>query len=117
MPRFVASFGFPMCSNDCAPRASSPATSTLSNSPRSWPRSSSAGRPSCALPEPRPTRGLTMLTQEQNEQLTQTNRGTLMGDLFRRYWIPVLHAWEIAERDCPPVRVQIMGEKLVAFRD
>jgi phenylpropionate dioxygenase-like ring-hydroxylating dioxygenase large terminal subunit len=58
-----------------------------------------------------------MLTQDQNDQLTRTDRGTLMGDLFRRYWIPGLHAWEIAERDCPPVRVQIMGEKLVAFRD
>jgi nitrite reductase/ring-hydroxylating ferredoxin subunit len=58
-----------------------------------------------------------MLTQEQNEQLTRTDRGTLMGDLFRRYWIPAIHAWEIAERDGPPVRVEIMGEKLVAFRD
>jgi nitrite reductase/ring-hydroxylating ferredoxin subunit len=58
-----------------------------------------------------------MLTQEQNEQLTRTDRGTLMGDLFRRYWIPALHGWEIAEPDCAPVRVQIMGEKLVAFRD
>src|SRR5438034_526312 len=58
-----------------------------------------------------------MLTQEQNEQLTRTDRGTLMGDLFRRYWIPALHSWEIAQPDCAPVRVQIMGEKLVAFRD
>ena len=58
-----------------------------------------------------------MLTQEQNDQITRTDRGTLMGDLFRRYWIPALHAWEVAERDGPPVRVQIMGEKLVAFRD
>jgi len=58
-----------------------------------------------------------MLTQEQNEQLTRTDRGTLMGDLFRRYWIPALHAREIAERDGPPARVEIMGEKLVAFRD
>jgi nitrite reductase/ring-hydroxylating ferredoxin subunit len=58
-----------------------------------------------------------MLTQEQNEQLTRTDSGTLMGDLFRRYWIPAIHAWEIAERDGPPVRVEIMGEKLVAFRD
>src|SRR6266850_1809607 len=58
-----------------------------------------------------------MLTQEQNEQLTRTDRGTLMGDLLRRYWIPALHSWEIAEPDCAPVRVQIMGEKLVAFRD
>ncbi len=58
-----------------------------------------------------------MLTREQNEQLTRTDRGTLMGDLFRRYWIPALHGREIAEADSPPVRVQLLGEKLVAFRD
>jgi phthalate 4,5-dioxygenase oxygenase subunit len=58
-----------------------------------------------------------MLTKEQNDQLVKTGPGTLMGELFRRYWIPALHAWEIAERDCPPVRVQLLGEKLVAFRD
>src|SRR5438445_3590663 len=58
-----------------------------------------------------------MLTTEQNEQLTRTGRGTLMGDLFRRYWIPALHGWEIAEPDSPPVRVQVLGEELVAFRD
>src|SRR6266568_7210571 len=58
-----------------------------------------------------------MLTREQNEQLTRTDRGTLMGDLLRRYWIPALHGREIAEPDSPPVRVQLLGEKLVAFRD
>lgn len=58
-----------------------------------------------------------MLTKEQSDQLVKTGPGTLMGDLFRRYWIPALHAWEIAERDCPPVRLQLLGEKLVAFRD
>jgi phthalate 4,5-dioxygenase oxygenase subunit len=57
------------------------------------------------------------LTQEQNDQLTRTDRGTLIGDLFRRYWIPALLAEEIAEPDCPPVRVKLLGEKLVAFRD
>lgn len=57
------------------------------------------------------------LTREQNDQLTQTGRGTLLGDLFRRYWIPALLAEEVAERDGPPVRVQLLGEKLVAFRD
>jgi phthalate 4,5-dioxygenase oxygenase subunit len=57
------------------------------------------------------------LTKELNDQLTQTGRGTLLGDLFRRYWIPALLAEEIAERDGPPVRVQLLGEKLVAFRD
>ena len=57
------------------------------------------------------------LTKEQNDQLTQTGKGTLLGDLFRRYWIPALLAEEVAERDGPPVRVQLLGEKLVAFRD
>src|SRR3972149_6660205 len=58
-----------------------------------------------------------MLTQEQNDALTRANAGTLMGDLFRRFWIPGLHDWEIPEPDCPPVRVKLLGESLVAFRD
>lgn len=57
------------------------------------------------------------ITQEQNDELTRTGPGTLLGDLCRRYWIPALLAEEIAEPDCPPVRVQLLGEKLVAFRD
>src|SRR5262249_44439999 len=57
------------------------------------------------------------LTHEQNEQLTSTGPGTLLGDLFRRYWVPALLADEIAEPDGAPVRVQLLGEKLVAFRD
>jgi nitrite reductase/ring-hydroxylating ferredoxin subunit len=36
---------------------------------------------------------------------------------MRRYWVPVLLSSEIAEPDCPPVRVKILGEKLIAFRD
>src|SRR5438067_5788228 len=58
-----------------------------------------------------------MLTQEQNESLTRTGPGTPMGELFRRYWIPALLDSELPERDCPPVRVKLLGEKLVAFRD
>ena len=58
-----------------------------------------------------------MLTHEQNENLTRTGPGTLMGDLFRRYWIPALHGWELPAADCPPVRVKLLGEPLVAFRD
>ena len=57
------------------------------------------------------------LTKEQNEQLTRTGPGTLLGDLFRRYWIPAILAEEIAKKDGPPVRVKLLGEKLVAFRD
>jgi phenylpropionate dioxygenase-like ring-hydroxylating dioxygenase large terminal subunit len=36
---------------------------------------------------------------------------------MRRYWIPALLSSEIPEADCPPVRVRLLGEDLVAFRD
>ena len=58
-----------------------------------------------------------MLTREQNDLLTQTGPGTPMGDLFRRYWIPALHAEEIEGADCDPVRLKLLGEELIAFRD
>jgi phenylpropionate dioxygenase-like ring-hydroxylating dioxygenase large terminal subunit len=58
-----------------------------------------------------------MLTVAENELLTRTDPGTAMGDTMRRYWMPALLSWEIPEPDCPPVRVQLLGEKLVAFRD
>jgi phthalate 4,5-dioxygenase oxygenase subunit len=40
-----------------------------------------------------------------------------MGELFRRYWIPALLSEELAGPDCAPVRVRLLGEDLVAFRD
>jgi phthalate 4,5-dioxygenase len=55
--------------------------------------------------------------REENALLTRTGAGTLMGDLFRRYWIPALLASELPGPDCPPVRVQLLGERLIAFRD
>jgi phthalate 4,5-dioxygenase oxygenase subunit len=58
-----------------------------------------------------------MLTTEQNETLTRTGPGTPMGALFRRFWLPVLLAREVPERDGPPVRVKLLGEDLIAFRD
>ena len=58
-----------------------------------------------------------MITDEMNALLTRTGPGTPMGDLFRRYWIPALLDWELPERDCPPVRVKLLGERLIAFRD
>jgi nitrite reductase/ring-hydroxylating ferredoxin subunit len=58
-----------------------------------------------------------MLSREDNELLTQVGPGTPMGDTMRRYWIPALLAWELPEPDCPPVRVKLLGEELVAFRD
>lgn len=58
-----------------------------------------------------------MLRPEVNELLTQTGPGTKMGNLFRQYWIPALLAEELPERDCPPVRVKLLSERLIAFRD
>ncbi|MSP40152.1 MAG: aromatic ring-hydroxylating dioxygenase subunit alpha [Deltaproteobacteria bacterium] len=57
-----------------------------------------------------------MLSREENELLTRIEPGTPMGDLFRRYWIPALLSEEIPAADCPPVRVRLLGEDLVAFR-
>ncbi|MBU7442608.1 aromatic ring-hydroxylating dioxygenase subunit alpha [Paraburkholderia fungorum] len=57
------------------------------------------------------------MDKNMSETLVRTGPGTAMGNLMRRYWVPVLLASEIAEPDCPPVRVQILGEKLLAFRD
>ncbi len=58
-----------------------------------------------------------MLAKEDNELITQTNAGTPMGELIRRYWIPALLSEEIPAPDCPPARVHMLGEDLVAFRD
>ena len=58
-----------------------------------------------------------MLTAEKNRLLTQSGRGTPIGELFRRYWLPALRADEVPRPDCVPVRVRLLGEDLVAFRD
>jgi phenylpropionate dioxygenase-like ring-hydroxylating dioxygenase large terminal subunit len=58
-----------------------------------------------------------MLTRDQNETLTRTGPGTPMGALFRRFWIPALVAREVPVADGPPVRVRLLGEDLIAFRD
>ena len=58
-----------------------------------------------------------MLRKDVNELLTQTNPGTSMGAFFRQYWIPALLARELPEDDCAPVRVKLLGERLIAFRD
>jgi len=57
------------------------------------------------------------MDKQTAEVLVRTGPGTLMGNLMRRYWIPILSSSEIGEPDCPPVRVKILGEKLIAFRD
>jgi phthalate 4,5-dioxygenase oxygenase subunit len=58
-----------------------------------------------------------MLTKEHNEMLVRTGPGTPMGELFRRFWLPVLLSEELPAPDCTPVRLRILSEDLVAFKD
>jgi phthalate 4,5-dioxygenase oxygenase subunit len=58
-----------------------------------------------------------MLSVEQNELLTQVGPATPLGIMMRRYWVPALLDWELPAPDCPPVRLKLLGEKLVAFRN
>lgn len=58
-----------------------------------------------------------MLSQENNELLTRAGPGSAMGELMRRYWIPAAFAEQAAKPDGPPVRVKLLGENLVLFRD
>jgi phenylpropionate dioxygenase-like ring-hydroxylating dioxygenase large terminal subunit len=57
-----------------------------------------------------------MLSNEDNELLCRVSRGTPMGELFRRFWLPALLSSEMVP-DSPPRRLRILGEDLVAFRD
>lgn len=58
-----------------------------------------------------------MLRTEINELLTETGPQTKMGNLFRRYWLPALLAEELPSDDCAPVRIKLLSERLIAWRD
>jgi phthalate 4,5-dioxygenase len=55
-------------------------------------------------------------SDEMNTILTRVGPGTPMGNLFRRFWLPALLGNEVVA-DGQPVRMRILGEDLVAFRD
>ncbi len=58
-----------------------------------------------------------MLSHENNELLTRVGPGSAMGELMRRYWIPAANSDQVEKPDGPPVRVKLLGENLVLFRD
>jgi phenylpropionate dioxygenase-like ring-hydroxylating dioxygenase large terminal subunit len=58
-----------------------------------------------------------MLSKQNNELITRTGPGTPMGELLRRYWIPALMSSELPKPDGEPVKVMLLGERVVAFRD
>ena len=56
-----------------------------------------------------------MLDKAKNELLSRVGPGTPMGNLLRRYWMPIAGA---AELDADPIKaVRLMGEDLVLYRD
>ena len=58
-----------------------------------------------------------MLTASDLTFLTQTGPGTPMGELFRRFWLPAMLPRELPEPDCAPVRLRLLGEDMVAWRN
>jgi len=55
-----------------------------------------------------------MLTREENERLTRVGPGTPMGELLRRYWMPIMPSAELGRKAVPR---RLLGEDLVVFRD
>ena len=58
-----------------------------------------------------------MLSREENELITRVGPGTPMGALMREYWMPAVLSSELPAPDSDPVRVLLLGEQLIAFRD
>ena len=58
-----------------------------------------------------------MLTHEENTLLTHVEGEAAMGQIFRRHWLPACLSEEVPEADGAPVRVKLLGEELVIFRD
>ena len=56
-----------------------------------------------------------MTSRADSEVLTRVGPGTPMGDLLRQYWMPALLSEDLL--GAPAVRVRLVGEDLVAFRD
>src|SRR6202012_4403107 len=55
-------------------------------------------------------------TAKEGMELTRVGAGTVMGELMRCYWMPALMSSELVA-DGPPVRLMLLGERLIAFRD
>jgi len=56
-----------------------------------------------------------MLSEAENQELMRAGAGTLMGELLRRYWMPIAAVAELENSPIKPVR--LMGEDLVLYRD
>src|SRR5436305_13757697 len=58
-----------------------------------------------------------MMTPEENDLLCRVEGDAPMGRIMRRHWIAACLSEEVAEPDGAPVKVRLLGEDLVVFRD
>jgi len=57
-----------------------------------------------------------MLSTQENDLMCHIGPGTPMGELMRQYWLPVLISSELPAADCPPLRLRLLAENLIAFK-
>jgi phthalate 4,5-dioxygenase oxygenase subunit len=57
-----------------------------------------------------------MLPKQDNDLVTHVGPGTPMGNLLRQYWLPAMMSAELPSPDCPPMRLRLLGENMIAFR-
>jgi 5,5'-dehydrodivanillate O-demethylase oxygenase subunit len=57
-----------------------------------------------------------MLSNEENETMTRIGPETAAGEMLRRYWWPVAFSEEVKSKGAP-VKVRLLGEEFVLFRD
>ncbi len=57
------------------------------------------------------------MTPEENDLLCRVEGPAPMGQIMRRHWIAACLSEEVAEPDGAPLRVRLLGENLVVFRD
>lgn len=58
-----------------------------------------------------------MLSNEDNDRICRVGRDTPMGKVMRKFWVPALMSSELPEESDTPIPVELLGERLVAFRD
>ena len=58
-----------------------------------------------------------MTSAEENDLLCRVEGDAPMGRMMRRYWLPACLSEEVEEPDGTPLRVRLLGEDLVVFRD
>ncbi len=57
------------------------------------------------------------MNANDNRRLTDVSAGTPMHQLFKRYWIPAGLVSDLPTPDCDPIRIRLLGQNYVAFRD